>query len=68
MFSVEMKATGPEGFSKAAMALQPSDSVSLPHGDLCTLGSMRRHWLLWPPLHQGGWERVQTGMGQPQQL
>lgn len=29
MFSVGMKATGPEGFSKAVMVLQPSDRLCL---------------------------------------
>lgn len=44
---MEMNATGPEGFSKAAMTLQPSDSVSVPYGDLCAQGSMRRRRAGW---------------------
>lgn len=41
MSSVEMKATGPEGFSKAAMALHPSDCISA----------------LWRPLYSGKYEK-----------
>lgn len=70
MSSVEMKATGPEGFSKAAMALHPSDCISALWRPLYsgkyekkTQGRM----VLWPPFHQGGWERGRTGMGQSQQ-
>lgn len=53
-----------ECFSKAAMTLQPSDSVSLPCGDLCAQGSMRRCRAGWcyghPSIRAAGKEAVQA--------
>lgn len=66
---MEMKATGPEGFSKAAMALHPSDCLSASWRPLYSgkYEKTQGRMVLWPPLRQGCWERGRTGTGQSQQ-
>lgn len=59
---MEMESTDPEGFSQASVALQPSDFVSWSCGELCTQGRTQDGMVLWPPLHQGGWERGRVGV------
>lgn len=44
---MDMEATGPKGFSKSVMTMQPSDSISLLCEVLCTWGSIRRHRAGW---------------------